>query len=315
MKKALIIGIDDYPGAPLKACVNDARRMEKLLSRNEDGSVNFHCLLLASDRQEVTTELMWESIETLLQPPGDAALIYFSGHGTEDILSGYLVSQDARQYSEGVEMDGLIRLCNQSPVPEVVIILDCCYSGKFGNPGGAGRKTAELREGVSILTASMSHQLSWEKNGHGVFTNIIAWALEGSAKDILGNVTVAAVYNQADQLLTAWEQRPMLKSHLSRMALLRRCKPRIHEASLRQLTELFPHEKFEYQLSPQYEFTHPSAEPDKTRIFSLFQQLRDEALLKPIGEKDLYFAAMRSCKCVLTDLGQVYWKMVHKRII
>lgn len=41
MKKALIVGIDDYPSCPLNCCVNDAKSVAELLEKNEDGSNNF----------------------------------------------------------------------------------------------------------------------------------------------------------------------------------------------------------------------------------------------------------------------------------
>lgn len=40
-KKALIIGIDDYPGSPLHGCVKDAEEIAGLLEDNGDGSPNF----------------------------------------------------------------------------------------------------------------------------------------------------------------------------------------------------------------------------------------------------------------------------------
>ncbi len=41
MRKALLIGIDDYAQAPLNCCVNDAVAVNTLLERNGDGSPNF----------------------------------------------------------------------------------------------------------------------------------------------------------------------------------------------------------------------------------------------------------------------------------
>jgi hypothetical protein len=46
MKRALLVGIDDYPGSPLAGCVIDARAMRDMLCRNADGSTNFDCRLL-----------------------------------------------------------------------------------------------------------------------------------------------------------------------------------------------------------------------------------------------------------------------------
>ena len=41
MRRALIVGIDDYPEVPLSGCVNDARKILSVLSRNEDGTPNY----------------------------------------------------------------------------------------------------------------------------------------------------------------------------------------------------------------------------------------------------------------------------------
>ena len=40
-RKALVVGIDDYPGCPLNGCVNDAKEIKNLLETNGDGSPNF----------------------------------------------------------------------------------------------------------------------------------------------------------------------------------------------------------------------------------------------------------------------------------
>ena len=40
-RKALVVGIDDYPGCPLNGCVNDAEEIKNLLETNGDGSPNF----------------------------------------------------------------------------------------------------------------------------------------------------------------------------------------------------------------------------------------------------------------------------------
>ena len=45
MKKALVVGIDDYPSSPLHGCVNDATRVANLLKSNGDESPNFEVRL------------------------------------------------------------------------------------------------------------------------------------------------------------------------------------------------------------------------------------------------------------------------------
>jgi len=50
VRRALLVGIDDYPFGPLSGCVNDAHAMQEVLERNEDGSPNFACQVLTSDQ-------------------------------------------------------------------------------------------------------------------------------------------------------------------------------------------------------------------------------------------------------------------------
>jgi Caspase domain len=81
MKKALVIGIDDYPTNPLAGCVNDAKAIGSILARNGDGSPNFSVLLLTSDKLPITSALLESSISDLFKGDADTALLFFAGHG------------------------------------------------------------------------------------------------------------------------------------------------------------------------------------------------------------------------------------------
>jgi hypothetical protein len=48
MKKALIVGINDYPNSPLGGCVNDANAIRTLLESHGDGSPNFNVKMMTS---------------------------------------------------------------------------------------------------------------------------------------------------------------------------------------------------------------------------------------------------------------------------
>src|SRR3954453_5565321 len=210
MRRALLVGINHYESAPLSGCIDDARRMERLLRRHDDGGVNFDTHLLTSDREVVTRARLRESIENLFADPTDVALLYFSGHGTENDLGGYLVTTDADAYDEGVWLTEVLTYANRARhVAEIVIIVDSCHSGSLGAVPAADNTHAELREGLSILTASRASQVSMEEGESGVFTALVCAALAGGAADILGHVTVAGVYAYVDQALGAWDQRPL----------------------------------------------------------------------------------------------------------
>ncbi len=316
MRKALIVGINDYPIAPLSGCINDANKLEEVLKRNEDGSRNFDCKKLVAPSQSITKAILKSYVDELFAYQTDVALFYFSGHGTENNLGGYLVTQDTKGYDEGLPMQELLTLANNSKAHEVVIILDCCHSGAFGAIPALNNNGAYLREGVSVLTASLASQPSIEANGSGIFTRLIYEALKGGASDVLGNVTVVSVYAYADQILGAWDQRPLLKSHVSKLLPLRRCKPQVEPTILRSLPDYFPTNDYTYPLDPSYEWDKHEAGPDyqtrdseHERIFKHFQIYRDAHLLVPVGEEHLYYAAVRSKSCRLTALGQFYWNL------
>ncbi|MCH7772667.1 MAG: caspase family protein, partial [Bacteroidetes bacterium] len=227
MRRALIIGIDDYTGAPLSGCVNDANIIYESLSRHEDGSPNFDCMLLTAPRDSIKRSILKKNIEELFAHDADVVLFYFSGHGTITNLGEYLVTQDAEKYDEGVAMSDVISLANKALIREIVIILDCCHSGAFGEIPSLDNERAILREGVSILASSRTSQTSLEIERSGVFTSLVCDALKGGASDLCGNVTVANVYAYVEQALGAWDQRPLLKSHVSKLITLRYCKPEI----------------------------------------------------------------------------------------
>src|SRR6266849_5540372 len=150
MRKALIVGIDAYQSAPLTGCVNDANKMEEVLRRNEDGSPNFDCKKLVAPTQSITKAILKRNVEELFAYQTDVALFYFSGHGTENNLGGYLVTQDAKAYDEGFSMQEVLTLANNSKVREVFIILDCCHSGALGSIPAVQNFNANIKEGVSI---------------------------------------------------------------------------------------------------------------------------------------------------------------------
>ena len=79
--RALVVGIDEYPGNPLQGCVADARRIASVLRRHENKKPNFAVKLLTAPQQKVTERTLLRAVRELFGTPCDAALFYFSGHG------------------------------------------------------------------------------------------------------------------------------------------------------------------------------------------------------------------------------------------
>jgi hypothetical protein len=310
VRRALVIGIDDYPSAPLAGCVNDAKKVGRLLRRHDNGRVNFDTQVLTSDEQRITRSRLREGIDTLFADPAEVALLYFSGHGTENNLGGYLVTSDATVYDEGVSLGDVLALANRAAhIREVAIIIDSCHSGWLGTVPAIDNSQASLREGLSILTASRSSQSSWEQGDSGTFTELVCNALDNGAADILGNVSVASVYAYVDQALGAWDQRPLFKSHVSRMLSLRSARPSIEIGILQRLPDWFPSPDSEFPLSPRFEYTAEPQDREAEGTFRCLQRCNRVKLLEPIGEEDMYYAAMNSTGCKLTPLGRFYRKL------
>src|SRR4051812_31714521 len=162
MRRALVVGINHYESAPLTGCIDDAKRMERLLRRHDDGRVNFDTQLVTSDREPVTRARLREGVENLFADPADVALLYFSGHGTENDLGGYLVTTDATLYNEGVALGDVLALANRAAhISEVAIIIDSCHSGWLAPVPAVDNMQASLREGLSILPPAGRHSPPW----------------------------------------------------------------------------------------------------------------------------------------------------------
>jgi uncharacterized caspase-like protein len=312
-RRALVIGIDGYPSAPLAGCVNDANAVTSLLRSHEDGSPNFAVRTLTQPPQNLTRSSVRSALDRLFSDhdEADVALFYFSGHGTENNLGGYIVTPDARQYDEGVLLTDVLTMANKSKARECVIILDSCHSGHLGMVPAIDNDQVHLREGVSILSAARASQVAVETGGRGLFSELVCGALDGGASDVLGQTTVAGVYAYVDQTLGPWEQRPLFKASVSKLISLRNNRSAVSPPVLRQLPRWFPTPDHVFPLDPSYE---PDAQPrdaDHEQIFGDLQRCRAAKLVEPVGEEHMYFAAMRSTGCQLTPLGRHYWRLAQ----
>lgn len=321
MKKALIVGINDYPSSSLQGCINDASGLASIIETHGDGSPNFDVRLETDVKTKSELKTM---IAELFSGNSDTVLLYFSGHGFLNEIGGYLVTPDHKAYDEGISMDEVLILANKSKSKDKIIILDCCHSGTFGSPEIVGGGS-QLNEGVSILTASRDDEPSMEINGRGVFTNLLLDALQGGAADLRGHITPGGVYAYIDQALGAWEQRPVFKTNVTRFTSIRTINPQVPLSTLRKIIEYFPAPQQEYNLDPSYEDTNsknvehdiiePYAKAENIAIFKNLQRLQSVGLVVPVDSEYMYFAAMESKACKLTSLGFHYWRLVKDKRI
>lgn len=312
MKKALVVGIDDYSSSPLNGCVNDANAIANTIERNGDGSSNFSVKLITSPG-DITRSSLKEAIEKLFDGESDMALLYFSGHGFIKSTGGYLVTIDTDRYDEGVSMDEILTLANESKAKNKVIILDCCHSGALGSPRINGSNIAQLSEGLSVLTASRDTEYAMEVEGAGVFTSLVVDALKGGASDLRGNITPGSLYAYVDEALGAWDQRPIFKTNVSSFISLRSIPPKIPFETMRKITTYFDAPESEFKLDPSYEYTEKTAIKHNIKIFKDLQKFQSVGLVIPVDAEFMYFAAINSKSCRLTALGYQYWRLVNEK--
>jgi hypothetical protein len=212
-------------------------------------------------------------------------------------------------------------MANESPATNKVIILDSCHSGIAGTPPSKA-DTAVLSEGLTILTASTAEQYASEEDGSGIFTTLLVDALNGSAANLVGEITPGSVYAHIDQSLSAWEQRPVFKTNVKNFISLRKVKPSIPIDELQRIIEFFPTSGFIYPLDPTYEpemkgrdTGMPLPVTENTVKFSILQKFNRLNLLVPVDATHMWHAAMQSKGCKLTPLGEHYRRLVKKNRI
>lgn len=317
----MVIGIDNYV-PQLCGCCNDAKSVADILSKNEDNSKNFSIEL----HQNVMTKSdLFGLIKRCFEGDCETALLFFSGHGHIAIDGGYLVTPDYSENDWGVSLQSVLSIAAKSSCKNKVIILDCCHSGSMGEITTVGETNAVICEGMTVLSSSRRHEPSMEENGHGVFTSLLLEALRGCAADITGYITPGSVYAYIDKALGPWDQRPVFKTNVNSFVSLRQVTPSLPIDSLRRITELFNSEDEHFLLNPSFEPTNspdvdhnvvqPFAIKENTERFAILQQYESVGLVRPLDTDHMYYAAMQSKACYLTELGKQYWRLVSSDMI
>ena len=131
MKKAICVGINDYPGIfnDLKGCVNDANDWAELLA---EFGFEMDILLDNQGTRENIKAGLRDLVSSLT--PGDYGVFTYSGHGTynRDSSGDEPDSYDEALYVyDGILLDDELReiLNDLNPQASLVVISDSCYSG------------------------------------------------------------------------------------------------------------------------------------------------------------------------------------------
>lgn len=140
LKKALLVGINAYPNAPLRGCLNDVAQMRDLLVNNYGFSDANIKILRDADAtfKGIEDGLVWLAQGGPGSDTSDVRVFHYSGHGTQ-------VADENGDESDGADEaicpvdyetngffidDKLGALYAQVPAgSNLTILMDCCHSG------------------------------------------------------------------------------------------------------------------------------------------------------------------------------------------
>jgi len=193
MIRGLFIGIDRYqpPVNRLACAVADARALNSLFQDSLQGE--FKALLDdKATRSAIEAEL--QALESC--SPDDFVIITFSGHGTDDHRL-VPVDVDVQDLSQScISLGDLADRVDRIPAHQLLVILDCCFSGGFGGARvfapTVQRSMIEDRSSVMaltrgngrvVITASGAGEPALEtvEFGHGLLSHYMLVGLQGKS--------------------------------------------------------------------------------------------------------------------------------------
>lgn len=189
-RSALIIGVDNYQYVnKLAGAINDSEAINDKLS-----VLGFECKTfpdLSSDEIIDMRGTFSEMLQT-----SDVGLFYFAGHGVEISNQNFLICSNttidenlsnenliASLKRNSLPMNEVIEILEYSKVPVKIIILDVCRSPiKESSTRGMDRiptlAPVVAYNGTIICFATSPGQVAKEKNGHGVYTEVLLSLIE-----------------------------------------------------------------------------------------------------------------------------------------
>ena len=309
--EALIVGINRYPEHTnfndLTVAAKDGKNVAQRL--NESGYEPFRIQDLplgltqkgpgeASNRGLVKLEELREAVANLFNPPPpnqppETALFFFSGHGCRQEVDGieevFLVTSDAFP-DIGIYGYSLRELGQQiatSPVKQVVIWLDCCYSGELLSL----LPFIPTDKAYCLITATRSYEPGVEiSHEQGVFTRELLAGLnpENHPDGIVTSHNLALFI---EQRMSKTSQRPLIAN--SEQAIL--------------LTTQFPKPSFQDKC-PYRSLSYFTAKPKDALVFYGRSQLTKQ-LIERVKTKDrllMVLGASGSGKSSLLRAGLLY---------
>ena len=201
VRDAAIVGINNYQGDNLRNLTSpaeDAEAIAQILEKYGEFDVvrRFPEAIKQDTRKPYVAKKqnfnktdLEDALVDLFKPESkqipDTALFYFSGHGirkTKGIQEGFLCTSDVRPDLgfNGLSLQWLRRLLQESPIRQQIIILDCCNSGELLNfkeadPGEQGQARDRC-----FIAASREFEQSFEdlNSSYSVLTKVLLEGLD-----------------------------------------------------------------------------------------------------------------------------------------
>jgi hypothetical protein len=160
MKKALLVGINDYPGTAndLSGCVNDTANLHRLLAK-EFGFEASGMRVLTDTK--ATREAILGGLSDLVAKAdgGDTLVFHYSGHGSQvpdedgdersDRMDEIICPRDFSWDGCWISDDDLSDVFSRLPRDvHLEVLLDCCHSGTGTREIALGKRTATAAAGL-----------------------------------------------------------------------------------------------------------------------------------------------------------------------
>lgn len=134
----------------------------------------------------------------------DGFILYFSGHGCNGDLC----------FSDGmINIQSIIDFVEKLKSKNKIIILDCCYSGKFYVSGAKQMKLEEAittfaGNGTVVLASSSSNESSWLGPGknHSLYTGMLTTAMTVNRRIRKGKISIFDIHEEVLAIAKAWNK-------------------------------------------------------------------------------------------------------------
>ncbi len=161
--RALLVGINKYPGSPLNGCVNDIMNTREILMSQYGMTSNDIRVLVdeRATRKNILNRLQWLLSEQMVH---NRLLLWYSGHGAyipnRDPLKDYeYTGNDQLICPVDFDWDGTYILDDEfhtivskkRPECQLTAVMDCCHSGTFYRAQHLNQDVFSYRRTKSIL--------------------------------------------------------------------------------------------------------------------------------------------------------------------